>query len=303
MVAIYCAYQSADVSALIIFYLLISLISCTLYWIFANWRPSLSKIRKSLISEHWNYGKNLLASSIIVMLSKRLDLIIMSKYLATSFVGLLLKAREYNNLVALSSSKLASRPALAIFSNFKENKEKHHRIYINSLSIISSAYATGLGLLVVNIDWIILYLLGAEWMKMIILLKILLLGSSFFVISNFSKYVLLSLGLSKAVSKITIHLALIRVLTIIIICLILYTDGMSLILAIVCAEFFFSLYQWFLISQLICKTMNLTKPILYRHLIPFLLIFSATVTSIVISSINSDIATKIFATTIVLLTF
>lgn len=246
-IAIVMASCDSGLNSLIAFHLLVPFVSLILFWSTTTWLPRLSEVRKALILRHWNFGKNLLGVSTLDMIASRMDVIVVGRCLVPQSLGFLTKAREYADLVATSSSKLFSKPALAIFSKIRHDHARHRTYFLDSIALVAAFYAPVVVLLAVNSEWIFEFTLGEKWSPLSGLFQILLLGSQFYVLSGFARYTLLSTGSSRENLTVTFFKSVVRMLGIALLAS-LYFGKEILVYVVVVWEIFVHIFEAILVA-------------------------------------------------------
>ena len=171
-VAIFLAYGGYGVWSLVTQFLLTSVIRCILLWFFSDWKPSFL-FKWILVQGFFKYSVNLLATQIIHYWAKNIDKLLIGKFVGTHPLGI------YNRSFTLmiwpleNIGQVMGKVMFPAFSQIQDNKEKVKLIYLKTArSIAIVTFPMMIGLWVVAEDFV-LVLLGAQWLEMVEVLKIL----------------------------------------------------------------------------------------------------------------------------------
>ncbi|MEM6395421.1 MAG: oligosaccharide flippase family protein [Bacteroidota bacterium] len=212
LVAIYMAYQSPDVYALVARLAVVTGVTSIVYWLSSSWRPKWvweSKGLKSIL--HFSlpvFGTNTLAFG-----AKYFDELLFPKFLSTGLLGVYAKSRDFVNLPVGVIRDQLGRVLFPAFAMIKDDASRMADVYGKAIGAAGVFGLVPISLILLLAPEVIPLFLNEKWLPMIPIAQAmaLMLAPSFLV---FFSPVLLAQGKSKLNFNVRLITLLIRVLAI-----------------------------------------------------------------------------------------
>lgn len=165
-------------------------------WIACRWRPSrfsFAKGTKSLIK----FGKNIASFNIINYFARKMDNVLIGKYIGSESLGIYNKAY---NLLLLPINQIRNpivSVALPALSSLQSSPTKFSEYYRRIVFLISFLSMPIMAFVFVFADNIVLIMLGDNWSPAIPIIKILAISAFIQPVSGTKGVVMISTGMSK----------------------------------------------------------------------------------------------------------
>ena len=205
IIAIYLALNNYGVWSLIVQSIIQSFILSTLLITNTKYYPQFIFSLKS-IKPLWNYGMYAFLDSIFVTIYSRIDTLLFGKIFTFETLGQYHRAKSMLNYTIEFSSNSLTRVLFPYFSQIQDHKERIHKLYLDSFSVIAFISIGLSGLIYLSAKDLFLLLFGPEWVRSADLLKILIINGYATPVSAIMINVILGLGYS----KLNLHLGVIK---------------------------------------------------------------------------------------------
>lgn len=171
-VAIVLAVIYRSVWALVAGQLTGMLVRCILSYILHSYRPHL-QLKWDKIRDLWEYGKHIMATSVLGFFCLEGDDIFLGKMLGIHTLGLYRYAYKVSNMMATEIANLVERVAFPAFSKLQDDIEKLRSGYVKASQVVMLIVFPISGGLVVLAYELILVVFGVEWIEMASTMQIL----------------------------------------------------------------------------------------------------------------------------------
>lgn len=136
------------------------------------WRPKW-QFNREIARDLFRYGRNVLATSIVVFLLTQGDNLVVGKLLGATALGFYLLAYNISNMPTLNISQVIQKVVFPAYSKLQDDKEKLREGYLMILSFCALLIMPlSIGLFILAPD-IITVLLGQKWLPMLPALRVL----------------------------------------------------------------------------------------------------------------------------------
>jgi O-antigen/teichoic acid export membrane protein len=193
--ALIMAYLGLGYWSLVAINILNPLISAILLWMFCDWRPTWTKVDKS-IKSFIIFGAGVSGFNMINYFSRNLDNILIGKYLGSGPLGLYSKAYQLLMLPITQLRDPLNAVGIPAMSALKDKPESYRQYYFQFLFLLSFFSMPIVVFLYITARPIILFLLGPNWVEASTIFKLLAITAFIQPIASTRGMVMLSLGLS-----------------------------------------------------------------------------------------------------------
>lgn len=212
LLAIYLAYQSPDVFALIARFAAIAIVTSLIFWISTSWRPRLAWENEGLRNV-LSFSLPVFATKSIKFLANYFDELMFPKFVNQELLGSYNRSRVF---VSIPSRVIRDQIASVLFPAFSTIKSDVNRmsdIYGKAISAVAVFGLVPLSLIILLAPEAIPVFLNEKWLSMIPIAQAMALMMAPNFLSFFSP-VLLSRGKSRLDFKVRMVVLLIRVISI-----------------------------------------------------------------------------------------
>lgn len=177
LVAILMAYYHYGYWSLVVQQLFMQGAVTILLWSKSNWRPSKPHAIISNLSELWHFSKFSFGNRSMEYWSKKVDSILVGKFMGAANLGIYNKAYRFLNLPSQTITNQISTVIMASFSAIQDDKEKIKSGYLKMTAINSVVVVPVIVIFTFLSEDFVLALLGKKWESMIPVLRIFAIGS------------------------------------------------------------------------------------------------------------------------------
>lgn len=172
LTAIVLAYNGFGVKALAIKFMLGSLISSIMLFIFNPWLP-IGFINKKSFKKLFAFGSNVMILGFINNISGNLHQVIIGKYFSTSALGFFNQGNMLKDNVANTLNDSVMNVTFPMLAKLQDDKKRLKKGYQRIMRINSFTIFPLITILILTAEPLILVLLGEKWRGSIIFLQIL----------------------------------------------------------------------------------------------------------------------------------
>ncbi|MFH1721496.1 MAG: lipopolysaccharide biosynthesis protein, partial [Candidatus Altiarchaeota archaeon] len=173
-------------------------------WMVSPWRPSFSfdgDIARDLLS----YGRHILGGKMIFFFLFNLDNGVVGKFLGAASLGFYYMAFNVSYIPGQQISRLVNRVLFPTYTKLQDNKESLVRVYLKTITYISSvSIPLSIGIMVLAPD-IIMVVLGEKWMPSLLPLQVLCIASIFHAMNGTTGVLFNALGRPEIQERITLY--------------------------------------------------------------------------------------------------
>ncbi|MBO4851519.1 MAG: lipopolysaccharide biosynthesis protein [Prevotella sp.] len=200
---IYWAWKGWGVWALVAQQLLVSLLTTSLYWATAKWKPLLVFSKKSFM-ELFGFGGFILLSNLFNTLCNNIQPLLIGKVYNSSTLGFYSKARSTESYASTFLSSVLSQVTYPVFSEAQNDKMRIISI-LKKIIGASSFITFPLMLLMILLAKPIFTLLYTEkWLPCVPYFQLLCIAGIAISLQNINYFAVAAIGKSKAIMKWTI---------------------------------------------------------------------------------------------------
>jgi O-antigen/teichoic acid export membrane protein len=163
-VAIITARNGAGYWALVYNHLVTTAVQTLGYWGVCRWRPGMPS-KDSDVRQMLAFGGHLTGSNLMNFVSRNLDTILIGKFWGSLQLGLYSRAYQLLLLPTEQLMSPISSVALPALGRLSDSPERYRSAYLNILEKIAMLTMPGIVSMVVMSDWLILLLLGPQWIE------------------------------------------------------------------------------------------------------------------------------------------
>lgn len=215
-IAIFLAYKGFGIWALIIQYIIYSIIRTVTTWIFAKWRPSLV-FSKSSFKTLFGFGSKLLLSTFVAELYVNFQQILIGRYYKPSDLGYYSQARQFQQIPTGTISQVINSVAFPAYAKLQNDRVSLKTLFRQNVRIVAYFNTPIMVLLASIAHPLIILLYSSKWVGSIGYFQFLCVGFGIFLaIHQCSLSVLKAIGRSDYVLKLEIIKKFLGVLFIII---------------------------------------------------------------------------------------
>ena len=287
IVSIYLAYHGFGVWALIIQYIIFSIMRTILLYIFSKWRPSLIFSMESL-KTLFGFGSKLMLSTFIAELYLNFQTFLIGKFLNPSILGYYTQAKQLQQVPVSALTSIVNQVSFPAFSKLQDERDRFVNAYKHNLILLAAINFPLMFLLSAIAKPLIIVLYSDKWIDSVPLFQLLCIGfGALLAIHNTNLTVLKALGKSNEVLKLEIIKKIIGV--------VLMTFGILTfgIWGVMFALALNSIIELFLNGNYIYKNISINISSQIRFILPYLS-FSIIAFVVSIAIINILNASNIF---------
>lgn len=215
-IAIFLAYKGFGIWALIVQYILYSIIRTITTWIFAKWRPSLAFSKKSF-KTLFGFGSKLLLSTFVAELYVNFQQILIGRYYKPSDLGYYSQARQFQQIPTGTISQVINSVAFPAYAKLQNDRTSLKSLFRQNVRIVAYINTPIMMLLASIAHPLIILLYSSKWVGSIGYFQFLCIGFGIFLaIHQCSLSVLKAIGRSDYVLKLEIIKKILGVIFIII---------------------------------------------------------------------------------------
>jgi O-antigen/teichoic acid export membrane protein len=176
-IAIALAYNNFGFYALAIKYVLISLISSVILYIYNPWKPS-SFINIASFKRLFAFGGNVMLLGLVNTLSRNIHQIVIGKFFSTSLLGFFNQGNMLKDNLVNTVSTSISQVTFPILSKLQDDKQRLKEGYSRILAISTYVIFPIVIIFIFIAKPLILFLLGEKWQDTTLFFQILLIGGA-----------------------------------------------------------------------------------------------------------------------------
>ncbi len=193
LIAVAMAYSGFGVWSIATQTILVAAVLSAWFWCRSSWRPKFI-FDVAAIRELFGFSINLLATKSLDYWVRNLDKILIAKFLGDAMLGLYSSAYKLMMLPVSNVSSSMSRVLFPSFSSIQEQHDRIRSIYLRSCRVISLVTFPVMFGVCATADHLIPAAIGAKWVDMIPVLKVLCLIGAIQSISRLMSNLYLSQG-------------------------------------------------------------------------------------------------------------
>lgn len=271
VVAIFMAYRGLGVWSLVVQQIVLSSVSTLLYWVYNDWRPSLSFSWISF-KELFGFGSYMFMSSLLNTFCYNLNGLLIGKYFSASTMGYYTQSKKIEDVFSSSIQSVVNQVSYPVLVEVKENfcQLKNMLSQINSMLLyIITPLMLLLNLLAIPV---IILLLGEKWLPAVPYLKILVFQGIAVSIQNVNYNAVASVGRSRTLFTSTIVKRIFAIITMVVGITLAGIEG--LLWGMVVSAFFVLFYNAIMVHKYIgykiCEQFSDLLPIVIVNIISYL---------------------------------
>jgi O-antigen/teichoic acid export membrane protein len=133
-------------------------------WVACRWRPGLPA-RNSGVRSMLAFGRNLTGYNILNYLSRNIDNLLIGRYWGPQQLGFY--ARAYQLLLLPLDQIVGPIDGVAVtaLSRLADNEERYRQAYLRMLEKLAMVTMPAMALMIATSDWIVLVILGPQWIE------------------------------------------------------------------------------------------------------------------------------------------
>jgi PST family polysaccharide transporter len=164
MAALLAAWYGAGYWALVINQLTMTLVRAVGVWIACQWRPGIPA-RGSGVRPMLSYGGNFTGTNLMNFFSRNLDNALIGKFWGSQQLGLYSKAYQILLLPLQQIAAPIANVAMPALSRLADSPERYREAYLNIIEKLAMITMPGVVLMIATSDWLVLFLLGPQWVE------------------------------------------------------------------------------------------------------------------------------------------
>ena len=216
IVAIALAYKGFGVWALIVQYILYSVIRAIATWTVSKWKPNLSFSIESFRTL-FSFGSKLLLSTFVAELYVNFQQILIGRFYKPSDLGYYSQARQFQQIPTGTISQVINSVAFPAYAKLQNNREALNNLFRQNVRLVAYLNTALMMLLASIAQPLIILLYSNKWIGSISYFQFLCIGfGTFLAIHQCSLSVLKAVGRSDYVLKLEIIKKILGVIFIII---------------------------------------------------------------------------------------
>ncbi len=200
---IYWAWKGWGVWALVAQQLVISLLTTSLYWATAKWKPSLVFSKKSFM-ELFSFGGFILLSNLFNTLCNNIQPLLIGKVYNSSTLGFYSKARSTESYPSTFLSSVLSQVSYPVLSEAQNDKMRIISILKKFIGASSFTTFPLMLLLILLAKPIFILLYTEKWLPCVPYFQLLCIAGIAISLQNINYYAVAAIGKSKEIMKWTI---------------------------------------------------------------------------------------------------
>jgi O-antigen/teichoic acid export membrane protein len=170
-----------------------AIISTTIVWLISGWRPQ-RYFNRSIASEVMDYGKDLLAASVLVVIFLNIDYVFVGRLLGTTVLGYYVFAFTLANFPREMISPVIQRVSFPLYVRVQHDKQRLTTWYMRTLKYSALlAFPAAMGLIAVTPDFLAVFSSG-KWLPAALLVQIFSVYGLFRSLVALSSNVLMAVG-------------------------------------------------------------------------------------------------------------
>lgn len=189
--AIWAAWQGWSYWALLVQHLVMAAAGTVAAWIACQWRPSLPR-RDTRVAELLKFGGNLTGFSLVNHFARNLDDVLIGKVWGATPLGLYQKAYDIMMIPLRQINAPIASVAVPTLSRLVDQPERYRRSYLRILEKILMLTMPLGALMIASADWIVLLVLGDNWLGAVDIFRALGVGMFVQPIGNSTGWLFIS---------------------------------------------------------------------------------------------------------------
>jgi O-antigen/teichoic acid export membrane protein len=162
--AILAAWYGAGYWALVINQLAMTLARAIGVWSACRWRPGLP-VRGAGVRPMLSYGGNFTGTNLMIYFSRNLDNTLIGKFWGSQQLGLYNKAYQILLLPIQQIASPIANVAVPALSRLADEPERYRKAYLNIIEKLAMITMPGVVFMTATSDWLVLFLLGPQWVE------------------------------------------------------------------------------------------------------------------------------------------
>ncbi|AKP52642.1 lipopolysaccharide biosynthesis protein [Cyclobacterium amurskyense] len=203
VVAVIMAFSGFGVWALVFQSLISVTLGTILFWRFGKWKPVLS-FEWLVVREAFGFSGFLMLSSLINQMADNFYFVLIGRYFPTQQLGYYFQANRIQRIPALKINQIVQQSTFPEFSRLASDKTGYIAFFYKSLQNALFFNMLVMGLLLVNAEHLVLWLLTDKWAAAVPFIQWLSLASFFLPVMALCKNYLLGVGNAKMQFKIVL---------------------------------------------------------------------------------------------------
>jgi O-antigen/teichoic acid export membrane protein len=201
LVAILLAWYGAGVWALVVQQIVSAATATALFWTLGRWMPSW-RFDFATARQTFRFSGFLMVSSLINQLADNFYFVLIGKYFPAEQLGFYYQAHRVQRIPAQKIQQVVQQSTFPEFSRLAETKNAIVAFFQKSISNVLFVNLLAMGLLMVNAEDLVLWLLTEKWAAAIPYIQWLSLASFFLPVLALSRNFILGMGHSKMQLKV-----------------------------------------------------------------------------------------------------
>jgi PST family polysaccharide transporter len=160
--AVVAAWFGAGYWALVLNQLVMSLVMLVGIWLACGWRPGLPA-RRTGVRSMLSYGGNLTGYDLMTFLSRNLDNALIGRFWGAHQLGIYSRAYQMLLMPLSNLNTPLGTVAVPALSRLADSPERYRAAYLKILEKIAMITMPGIVFMVATSDWLVVFLLGAQW--------------------------------------------------------------------------------------------------------------------------------------------
>jgi O-antigen/teichoic acid export membrane protein len=158
------AWRGFGYWSLVMGHLALSFVYMVAVWVVCGWRPGRAR-RGAGVRQLLGFGGNLTGFVVINYFARNLDNMLIGRFWGGFQLGLYAKAYQLLLLPLDQISYPLTNVAVPTLSRLNGEPERYRRAYLRILEKVAVVTMPGIALLVVTADWVVLIVLGPQWVE------------------------------------------------------------------------------------------------------------------------------------------
>jgi PST family polysaccharide transporter len=160
--AVVAAWFGAGYWALVLNQLVMALVTLVGMWVACGWRPGLPA-RRTGVRSMLSYGGHLTGYDLMTFLSRNLDNALIGRFGGAHQLGIYSRAYQMLLMPLSNLNTPLATVAVPALSRLADSPERYRAAYLKILQKIALITMPGIVFMVATSDWLVVFLLGAQW--------------------------------------------------------------------------------------------------------------------------------------------
>jgi O-antigen/teichoic acid export membrane protein len=204
VIAVILAYLDYGVWSLVWKNIIASVLTLLAFWHLTKWLPSFS-FSKTAFKDMFAFGNKLMFLGLIDTAYQNMYFLIIGKYFSAADLGQYTRAETFKRLPSMTLTQIIQRVTYPVLSEIQDDNQRLKAAYQHILKVTMLVSITGMFLLSVIAEDLVVILMGNEWVEAGQYLKILCFSAFFFPLHSLNYNILKVKNQSSKVLKLGLY--------------------------------------------------------------------------------------------------